>query len=61
MRSLFSKLLLLALSVYCLTSCDPDDIPISEENPKEIVTSNCCAEQGELPSEPGEEEEEEEN
>lgn len=59
MRSLFSKLLLLCAFTICLTSCDPDDLDRAHIPSDGVYAEDCCGEQGQLPSEPGEDEEEE--
>lgn len=43
---------LLIIISFCLTSCDPDD-SYHTQLQTETVKSECCGEQGDLPSEPG--------
>ncbi len=57
MRFLVSKFMLLVLVTYFVTACNPDDSLSSEQPAKEIVTYDCCGEQGQLPSEPDDEDE----
>lgn len=54
----FLKLGLLTLITLCIIACNPDDSLVTTPIPTKIESS-CCEENGQLPSEPGEEEEEE--
>lgn len=55
----FLKLGLLALITICTIACDPDDLVTT--SPTTEIQSFCCGENGQLPSEPGEEEEDDED